>query len=130
MRGLTLLQGKHSPNAKERCKKGKEAAALILKGRPGIKAGNYACAKRGLLTEPKGAKCKIMLQDAGFRLAFDSLKVKFKPTAKDMQQAEESGTDLAQGLLKQRKKQAKQTSSQAKSSAALFLCRIHSNDIN
>ena len=55
------------------------------------------------------------MQDAGFRLAFDSLKVKFKPTAKDMQQAEESGTDLAQALLKQQKKQAKQTSSQAKS---------------
>lgn len=56
------------------------------------------------------------MQDAGFRLAFDSLRVKFKPTAKDMQQAEESGTDLAQALLKKQKKQAKQTSSQAKSS--------------
>lgn len=42
------------------------------------------------------------------------MKVKFKPTAKDMQQAEESGTDLAQALLKKQKKQAKQASSQAK----------------
>ena len=55
------------------------------------------------------------VQDAGFRMAFDSLRVKFKPTAKDMQRAEESGTDLAQALLKQQKKQAKQASSQAKS---------------
>ena len=62
-----------------------------------------------------------MLQDAGFKLAFDSLKVKFKPTAKDMQQAEESGTDLAQSLLKQQKRQAKQTSSQAKSSKTIVV---------
>ena len=32
------------------------------------------------------------LQDAGFQQAFDPIRVKFKPTAKDMQIAEESGT--------------------------------------
>ena len=32
------------------------------------------------------------LQDAGFQQAFEPIRVKFKPTAKDMQTAEESGT--------------------------------------
>jgi hypothetical protein len=64
----------------------------------------------------------LNLQDAGFRLAFDSLRVKFKPTAADMQRAEESGTDLAQVLLKKQKQQEKQTSSQAKSGELICAC--------
>ncbi|CAL8463910.1 g3445 [Coccomyxa elongata] len=51
------------------------------------------------------------LRDAGFQQAFGAIRVKFKPTARDMQVAEESGTDLAQRVLKnlkmaQRKAQA------------------------
>ena len=37
-------------------------------------------------------KVRVQLQDAGFQQAFDPIRVKFKPTAKDMQVAEESGT--------------------------------------
>lgn len=53
----------------------------------------------------------VVLQDAGFQQAFGAIRVKFKPTARDMQVAEESGTDLAQRVLKklkmaQRKAQA------------------------
>jgi flavin reductase (DIM6/NTAB) family NADH-FMN oxidoreductase RutF len=44
------------------------------------------------------------LRDAGFRFAFPAIRVKFRPTAADMQAAEESGTDLAQAVLKARKK--------------------------
>lgn len=45
------------------------------------------------------------VQDAGFQQAFGAIRVKFKPTAKDMQMAEESGTDLAQRVLKKLKAQ-------------------------
>ncbi len=45
------------------------------------------------------------MQDAGFQQAFGAIRVKFKPTAKDMQMAEESGTDLAQRVLKKLKAQ-------------------------
>jgi hypothetical protein len=44
------------------------------------------------------------LRDAGFRFAFPAIRVKFRPTAADMQAAEESGTDLAQAVLKARRK--------------------------
>ena len=40
------------------------------------------------------------LRDAGYRFAFDAIRVKFAPTTADMQVAEESGTDLAQAVLK------------------------------
>lgn len=52
------------------------------------------------------------LQDAGFQFAFDPIKVKFKPSAKDMQVAEESGTDLAQLVRKKLKQKEKQASFQ------------------
>ncbi len=39
----------------------------------------------------------VLLQDAGFQQAFEPIRVKFKPTAKDMQIAEESGTGVSQG---------------------------------
>ena len=65
----------------------------------------------------------LLLQDAGFRFAFDKMRVKFKPTAKDMQQAEESGTDLAQALLKRMKKEEKQnTSGSARTGTVLSIC--------
>ena len=47
-------------------------------------------------------------QDAGFRFAFDTMRVKFKPTGADMQVAEESGTDIAQAVLRALKKREKQ----------------------
>ena len=54
------------------------------------------------------------MQDAGFQFAFDAIRVKFKPSAKDMQKAEECGTDLAQALQKRRRKEEKQSVSQPK----------------
>ena len=39
-----------------------------------------------------------MLQDAGFSMAFKPIRVKFKPSAKDVQVCEESGVDLAQAV--------------------------------
>jgi flavorubredoxin/flavin reductase (DIM6/NTAB) family NADH-FMN oxidoreductase RutF len=39
------------------------------------------------------------LRDGGYRAAFPAVRVKFRPTAADMQTAEESGTDLAQAVL-------------------------------
>ena len=38
------------------------------------------------------------LQDAGFNMAFKPVRVKFKPSAKDVQVCEESGVDLAQAV--------------------------------
>ncbi|GLC37163.1 hypothetical protein PLESTB_000986800 [Pleodorina starrii] len=40
------------------------------------------------------------LRDAGFGFAFDSIRVKFKPTAKDLLLCEESGRALAQSIRK------------------------------
>ncbi|GIL84269.1 hypothetical protein Vretimale_15926 [Volvox reticuliferus] len=40
------------------------------------------------------------LRDAGFGFAFDSIRVKFKPTAKDLLLCEESGRALAQSIKK------------------------------
>lgn len=45
------------------------------------------------------------LRDGGFTFAFDPIKVKFKPTGKDLQMCEESGTDLAQSIFKRFRKQ-------------------------
>lgn len=58
------------------------------------------------------------VQDAGFQFGFDPIKVKFKPTAKDMQTAEESGTDLAQIVRKKIKKEEKAASMQQKQASA------------
>lgn len=49
------------------------------------------------------------LKDAGYKLSFDSIRCKFKPTQQTLQQCEESGTDLAQAVKKNRKKQEKAT---------------------
>ncbi|GIL62757.1 hypothetical protein Vafri_16932 [Volvox africanus] len=43
------------------------------------------------------------LRDAGFGFAFDSIRVKFKPTAKDLLLCEESGRALAQSIKKRAK---------------------------
>lgn len=40
----------------------------------------------------------LLLQDAGFQFAFDSIRCKFKPTEATLQVCEESGTDLAQKI--------------------------------
>jgi flavorubredoxin/flavin reductase (DIM6/NTAB) family NADH-FMN oxidoreductase RutF len=46
------------------------------------------------------------LQDAGFSLGFDTLRVKFKPTEEVLQQCETAGTDFAQALRKAKKVRA------------------------
>lgn len=69
----------------------------------------------------KGSKYGMIMQDAGFQFGFETIRVKFKPSAKDMQKAEESGTDLAQALLKQRRKEEKQSVSQPKNRESLII---------
>lgn len=46
------------------------------------------------------------LQDAGYRFGFDTLRVKFKPTAEVLAQAETAGTEFAQALKKVKKVRA------------------------
>src|SRR5919199_5036081 len=43
------------------------------------------------------------LRDAGYRLGFDSIRAKFKPTDAILQQCKEAGTDFAQALKKAKK---------------------------
>jgi flavorubredoxin/flavin reductase (DIM6/NTAB) family NADH-FMN oxidoreductase RutF len=43
------------------------------------------------------------LQDAGYRLGFDTIRVKFKPDDVTLQQCKEAGTDFAQALKKSKK---------------------------
>lgn len=43
------------------------------------------------------------LQDAGYRLGFDTIRVKFKPDNATLQQCKEAGTDFAQALKKSKK---------------------------
>ena len=47
-------------------------------------------------------------QDGGFRIAFDPIRCKFKPTAQTLQVCEESGLDLAQEIKKAAKRKEKQ----------------------
>lgn len=56
------------------------------------------------------------LQDAGYQFGFETIRVKFKPTDSDLQQAEEAGVDFAQALKKTQKirvPQASMTAAQA-----------------
>ncbi|MBF2035789.1 MAG: diflavin flavoprotein [Leptolyngbyaceae cyanobacterium T60_A2020_046] len=46
------------------------------------------------------------LKNAGYRLAFDSIRVKFKPTEATLQYCEEVGTDFAQALKKAKRAQS------------------------
>lgn len=55
------------------------------------------------------------LRDAGFRAAFPAIRVKFRPTAKDVLLCEESGRDLAMAVKKRAK--ARETSTVAASKA-------------
>ena len=55
--------------------------------------------------------CPWLLQDAGFQQAFQPIRVKFKPSAKDVQVCEESGTDIAQAVRKKARKVQRQAGS-------------------
>ena len=58
------------------------------------------------------------MQDAGFNMAFKPVRVKFKPSAKDVQVCEESGVDLAQAVQRVMRVQERQAgSSQVKTGA-------------
>ena len=46
------------------------------------------------------------LLDAGYRLGFESIRAKFKPTDATLQQCKEAGTDFAQALKKSKKSRA------------------------
>lgn len=46
------------------------------------------------------------LKDAGYRLGFEPIRVKFKPTDVTLQECEEVGTDFAQALIKAQKRRA------------------------
>eukprot|EP01026_Neomeris_dumetosa_P077430 TRINITY_DN8355_c0_g2_i4.p2 TRINITY_DN8355_c0_g2~~TRINITY_DN8355_c0_g2_i4.p2 ORF type:complete len:520 (-),score=92.23 TRINITY_DN8355_c0_g2_i4:240-1769(-) len=58
------------------------------------------------------------LKDSGYQFAFPSIRVKFRPTAGDLQLCEESGVDLAQKIkktrLQEKKAQAKDSLQQEK----------------
>ncbi|WP_126147785.1 diflavin flavoprotein [Synechococcus elongatus] len=56
------------------------------------------------------------LKDAGFRLAFEPIRVRFKPTTATLKICEESGTDLAQALQRQRRQVSRQSSSKLQDS--------------
>ncbi|KAL3160809.1 hypothetical protein ABBQ38_009218 [Trebouxia sp. C0009 RCD-2024] len=59
------------------------------------------------------------LKDAGFNMAFKPVRVKFKPSAKDVQVCEESGVDLAQAVQRVMRVQERQAgSSQVKTGGA------------
>jgi len=47
------------------------------------------------------------LKDSGFTFSFDPIRCKFKPTLEMLQICEESGTDLAQAVLKEKRKKNK-----------------------
>ncbi|MEO1094105.1 MAG: diflavin flavoprotein [Cyanobacteria bacterium J06638_28] len=49
------------------------------------------------------------LKDGGYSLAFDPIRVKFKPTEKTLQYCEEVGTDFAQALKKVKRAKASKT---------------------
>lgn len=51
------------------------------------------------------------MQDAGFNMAFKPVRVKFKPSAKDVQVCEESGVDLAQAVHRVMRVQERQAGS-------------------
>ena len=61
------------------------------------------------------------VQDAGFNMAFKPIRVKFKPSAKDVQVCEESGVDLAQAVHRVMRVQERQAgSSQVKTGMLPF----------
>lgn len=62
-------------------------------------------------------KLQSRLINAGFTMAFDPIKVQFRPDAKALQVCEESGTDLAQLVQKRQRKSRKQSNKRASESA-------------
>jgi flavorubredoxin/flavin reductase (DIM6/NTAB) family NADH-FMN oxidoreductase RutF len=46
------------------------------------------------------------LKDAGYRIGFEPIRAKFKPTAATIQECKETGTDFAQALIKSQKLRA------------------------
>lgn len=64
------------------------------------------------------------MQDAGFNMAFKPVRVKFKPSAKDVQVCEESGVDLAQAVQRLMRVQERQAgSSQVKTGTQHYKSR-------
>lgn len=64
------------------------------------------------------------LKNGGFKLAFDSIRCKFKPTEQTLQICEESGTDLAQLVKKEARRRARRGVTEQKMvSAPLALTR-------
>ena len=85
---------------------------------PAERSSNHLVMRAVPVVGPPTDTLYARLQDSGFQQVFDPIKVKFKPTAKDMQVAEESGTDLAQAIQKKQKAAQKQTSKQASTGAS------------
>ena len=56
------------------------------------------------------------LKDAGFRLAFEPIRVRFKPTAVTLKACEEAGTDLAQTIQRQQRRAGRLASSKLQDS--------------
>lgn len=58
------------------------------------------------------------LRDSGFKFAFDAIRVKFKPTAKDLLTCEESGRNLALQVKRRQKSRESSASAAAKVAVA------------
>jgi len=59
------------------------------------------------------------LRDAGYRLGFEPIRVKFKPTDAVLKYCEEAGTDFAQKIKRQQKQRKPKTSTAATQSARI-----------
>ncbi len=74
------------------------ALSTVPKDKPAAVFGSFGWSGEAIdLIEDK-------LKDAGYSLGFESIRVKFKPTAQTLKTCEESGTDFAQGLKKAKKR--------------------------
>lgn len=75
------------------------------------------------VTKNQYADGAAAVQDAGFNMAFKPVRVKFKPSAKDVQVCEESGVDLAQAVHRVMRVQERQAgNSQVKQGTHKFGC--------
>ena len=59
------------------------------------------------------------LRDIGFQFGFETIRVKFKPTAQTLQLCEEAGTDFAQALKKTAKRRQRKSTASDSESARL-----------
>ena len=74
----------------------------------------------------EACKLFLLLQDAGFNMAFKPIRVKFKPSAKDVQTCEESGVDLAQAVHRVMRVQERQAgNSQVKTGIPRLIKTLH-----